>query len=64
MDGQRPGAFQPALVEALSRAGLELQETVGDGGDAEYLISGNTFANRELLKRCGGRWSQQRQRWV
>jgi DNA repair protein RadC len=64
MDGQRPGAFQPTLVEALTRAGLELEETAGNSGDAEYLISGNTFANRDLLKRCGGRWSQRRQRWV
>ena len=63
MDGQRP-AFQPTLVEALTRAGLELEETAGNSGDAEYLISGNTFANRDLLKRCGGRWSQRRQRWV
>jgi DNA repair protein RadC len=62
MDWRRSEASP--LLAALGRAGLELQETVGDGGAAEYLVSGNTFANRDLLKRCGGRWSQRRQRWV
>jgi DNA repair protein RadC len=63
MHGRRPEASQPAILAALTRAGLELQEAVGDGG-AEHLVSGNTFAHRDLLKRCGGRWSQRRQRWV
>ncbi len=62
MDGQRPILLEPSLVASLRRAGLELQEDGGDGGG--YLVSGNTFANRELLKGCGGRWSQRRQSWV
>jgi DNA repair protein RadC len=64
MDGQRP-LLEPTLLATLRRAGLELQES-GDGGDdaAAYLISGNTFAHRDLLKGCGGRWSQRRQSWV
>jgi DNA repair protein RadC len=61
MDGQRP-LLEPTLLAALRRAGLELQES-GDG-EAAYLVSGNTFAHRDLLKGCGGRWSQRRQSWV
>lgn len=63
MDGQRSGPLAPALVAVLSRVGLELQEIAGNDG-TEYLVSGNTFAHRELLKGCGGRWSQRRQSWV
>jgi DNA repair protein RadC len=53
-----------ACVEALSRAGLELREGEAEAGDEEFLLSGNTFANKELLKRHGGRWSRRRQGWV
>jgi DNA repair protein RadC len=60
MDGH--SLLEPGLVATLRQAGLELQET-GDAG-AAYLVSGNTFAHRELLKGCGGRWSQHRQGWV
>jgi DNA repair protein RadC len=60
MDGQRP-LLEPTLLATLRRAGLELQES-GDG--EAYLVSGNTFAHRDLLKGCGGRWSQRRQSWV
>jgi DNA repair protein RadC len=61
MDGQHP-LVEPTLLASLRRAGLELQES-GDG-EAAFLVSGNTFAHRELLKGCGGRWSQRRQSWV
>jgi DNA repair protein RadC len=61
MDGQRR-LLEPTLLATLRRAGLELQES-GEG-DAAYLVSGNTFAHREILKGCGGRWSQRHQGWV
>ena len=61
MDGQRP-LLEPSLLAALRRVGLELQES--GGGETAYLVSGNTFPHRELLKGCGGRWSQRRQSWV
>jgi DNA repair protein RadC len=61
MDGQRP-LLEPTLLATLRRAGLELREDTGDGGT--YVVSGNTFPHRELLKGCGGRWSQRRQSWV
>jgi len=54
----------PALAETLRDAGLDLLEAGGTAGATEYLISGNTFANRELLKACGGRWSGTRKSWV
>ncbi len=65
MDGQRP-LLEPSLLDALRRVGLELRETGDDaaGDGTAYLVSGNTFAHRELLKGCGGRWSQRRQSWV
>jgi DNA repair protein RadC len=53
-----------ACVEALHRAGLELRENGEPTAGEEFLLSGNTFANKELLKRHGGRWSQSRQGWV
>lgn len=63
MDGQRP-LVEPTLLATLRRAGLELQESDAGGDGAVYLVSGNTFAYRELLKGCGGRWSQRRQSWL
>jgi DNA repair protein RadC len=61
MDGQRP-LLEPTLLATLRRAGLELQES--GAGEPAYLVTGNTFPHRELLKGCGGRWSQRRQSWV
>jgi DNA repair protein RadC len=61
MDGQRR-LLEPGLLATLRRAGLELQES--SDGEAAYLVSGNTFAHREILKGCGGRWSQRRQGWL
>ena len=53
-----------ACVEALHRAGLELREHSDEGSGTEFLLQGNTYANKELLKRHGGRWSRTRQGWV
>jgi DNA repair protein RadC len=53
-----------ACVEALSRAGLELREQAEEGNGKPFLLQGNTYANKELLKRHGGRWSRGRQGWV
>jgi DNA repair protein RadC len=53
-----------ACIAALHRAGLELRENGGPKAGEEFLLSGNTFANKELLKRHGGRWSRSRQGWV
>jgi DNA repair protein RadC len=53
-----------ACVAALHRAGLELREHGDEGAGAEFLLRGNTYPNKELLKRHGGRWSQSRQGWV
>ncbi|HEX2478072.1 MAG TPA: JAB domain-containing protein [Geminicoccaceae bacterium] len=53
-----------ACVAALQRAGLELREPGEEGAGAEFLLHGNTYANKELLKRHGGRWSSSRQAWV
>jgi DNA repair protein RadC len=53
-----------ACVEALGRAGIELHEQAEDGSGKEFLLQGNTYANKELLRRHGGRWSRSRQAWV
>ena len=51
-------------MAALQRAGLELREQGDAGNGAEFLLHGNTYPNKELLKRHGGRWSSSRQGWV
>jgi DNA repair protein RadC len=53
-----------ACVAALHRAGLELCEQIEEGNGKAFLLQGNTYANKELLKRHGGRWSRSRQGWV
>jgi hypothetical protein len=53
-----------ACVEALSRAGLELREQVEEGNGRAFLLQGNTYANKELLRRHGGRWSRSSQGWL
>ncbi len=64
MQGLRTDPTIRPLVEALSRAGLELHEDPDQAGATRYLVSGNTFANRELLKRHGGSWDRDRQSWA
>jgi hypothetical protein len=63
MDASSQGA-DGALAQALARAGLELREEAGEDGRPTFVVAGNTFANREILKRHGGRWSRRRQGWV
>jgi DNA repair protein RadC len=53
-----------ACVEALSRAGLELREQVEEGNGRAFVLQGNTYANKELLRRHGGRWSRSSQGWI
>jgi DNA repair protein RadC len=53
-----------ACVSALHRAGLELREHAEEGNGTAFLLQGNTFAHKELLKRYGGRWSRARQGWL
>jgi DNA repair protein RadC len=53
-----------ACVSALHRAGLELRDDAEEGNGTAFLLQGNTFANKELLKRYGGRWSRTRQGWL
>jgi hypothetical protein len=63
MDASPHGA-DGALAQALARAGLELREEAGEDGRPAFVVAGNTFANREILRRHGGRWSSRRQGWV
>jgi DNA repair protein RadC len=53
-----------ACLEALHRAGLELGENGEQEAGEAFLLRGNTYANKDLLKRHGGRWSRSRQGWV
>jgi DNA repair protein RadC len=61
MNAQIAGPDVDVCVAALHRAGLELRE---NGGEEAFVLRGNTYANKELLKRHGGRWSRSRQGWV
>ncbi len=53
-----------SVVEALQRAGLALCEGAGEGGTPEYIVTGNTYANKDLLKALGARWSGSRRAWI
>ena len=64
MGVQIVGPEVDACVSALHRAGLELREHAEDGNGKAFLLEGNTFANKELLRRYGGRWSRTRQAWL
>ena len=64
MGVQIAGPEVDACVSALHRAGLELREHAEDGNGKAFLLEGNTFANKELLRRYGGRWSRTRQAWL
>ena len=64
MGVQIVGPEVDACVSALHRAGLELREHAEEGNGKAFLLEGNTFANKELLRRYGGRWSRTRQAWL
>jgi DNA repair protein RadC len=53
-----------ACVSVLHRAGLELREHAEEGNGTAFLLQGNTFVHKELLKRYGGRWSRAQQGWL
>jgi len=57
-------ASSPALAEVLRDAGLYIDESQWDGMACEYIVSGNTFNHKELLRKCGGRWSKRRNGWA
>lgn len=55
-------SFDPDEVSRhLASAGLRLRRLDGDA--AEWVVEGDTFPNRELIKRHGGRWSGSRRQW-
>jgi DNA repair protein RadC len=64
MIAQLASVGMDACVAALQRAGLELREQTEEGNGKAFLLQGNTYANKELLKRHGGRWSRSWQGWV
>ena len=49
-----------AVAAALAEVGLAL---VADTGGEAWLVEGDTFRHRDLIKRHGGRWSATRRRW-
>jgi DNA repair protein RadC len=59
-----PPADDPQVRGRLEQAGLALRELAQADGAPAWLIAGNTFANRDALKRHGGRWSRERQAWL
>ena len=46
---------------ALGEAGLPL---VPEGWGGEWVVEGDTFRHRELIKQLGGRWDGRRRRWL
>jgi DNA repair protein RadC len=54
--------FDPEEVSRqLAEAGLRLRRLDADG--AEWVVEGDTFPNRQLIKRHGGQWSGSRRQW-
>lgn len=54
----------PPTPPVLAGAGLHIdRDTKGDGGDG-YVVSGNTFHHKDMLKAHGGRWSKSRGAWL
>ena len=49
---------------ALEAVGLGLRELAEDAGAAGYLVEGDTYPHRELIKRVGGRWDAGQRVWV
>lgn len=52
------------LPSALAHLGLEIDTDQEPGGGQSYIIRGNTFHHKDLLKAHGGRWSKSRRAWV
>ena len=48
---------------ALADAGLALRETGKSGSTLHFVVDGDTYHNRELIKQQGGRWLPSHQRW-
>lgn len=48
----------------LSGFGLEIDTDQETGGGQRYVIRGDTFRHKDMLKSHGGRWSKTRRAWV
>lgn len=57
-----PAAF--TTPAALVGAGLEIDCDQAAAGGQTYIIRGNTFRHKDILKAHGGRWSKSRGAWV
>ncbi len=58
---------EPAPFEApavLAVIGLEIDTDREPGGRRRYVIRGDTFRHKDMLKAHGGRWSKSRRAWV
>ncbi len=58
---------EPAPIEtptALAVIGLEIDTDRGAEGEPDYVVRGDTFRHKEVLKAHGGRWSKRRKAWV
>jgi DNA repair protein RadC len=54
-------SFDPEEISRhLAEAGLRLRRL----DDEEWVVEGDTFPNRELIKRRGGQWSGSRRQWL
>lgn len=53
-----------ARPSTLAGIGLEVDTDQEPGGGQSYVISGDTFRHKEVLKAHGGRWSKSRRAWV
>jgi DNA repair protein RadC len=62
-DGNTADAAAGGHAAALGAAGLQLQVLDAPDGTPLWRITGNTFANRELLHEAGGKWNRVSECW-
>ena len=54
----------PNLPSTLAGVGLEIETDHEPGGGQRYVVRGDTFRHKDMLKAHGGRWSKSRRAWV
>lgn len=54
----------PSTPAALAGAGLLIESDPQANGDPAFVVRGNTFQHKDMLKAHGGRWSKSRGAWV
>jgi DNA repair protein RadC len=52
------------VTDTLRQVGLGLREAPAEDGSPQFVVDGDTYSHRELIKRMGGRWSGRDRVWL